>query len=535
MFDSNCTRNKSNNVYGHRYGKLLLEKYEALKDAEKEVTELVLCVQSHWIKMSKQLGFLRRVWETLDEDHQIMQNQVLQVLVSKLREAVVKIEGVLHKRDDKYKTTPNNDSTGNHGDVKRWKYALVKDCLEKAVQDLDRWQNTFDPTWFLIMKIADPVIDQQLAEESTNSSSISTAKGLRGALADEPKEKTSIFLPENGLYLAKRHEIPYSTAQMMRRPNSTKDIILDPVVCDASADVPTMTKDVRDLARRLSQTDPLTFGLLSCRGVVKTLSANSKRVGSFDFVFNVPEGLTQPKSLRSILITGDSNHALSDRFKVAKQLAKSVNYIHTYQFVHKNIRPETIVVFQDRNSVLGAPFLLGFQKFRFVEGKTKRLGDSEWERDLYRHPRRQGLNPEEDYKMQHDIYSLGVCLLEIGLWISFVNYDDNADGALPSSVLCNVDFSGKDKVKKAFDIKNTLVNLAREQLPSRMGHMYTDIVVNCLTCLDSFNVDFGDENEFQDADGVLVGVRYIEKVSPQPEPKSESETNRTRSCIKSTE
>lgn len=475
--------------------------------------ELVLCVNSHWIKMSKQLEFLRRVWKTLDEDHQIMQNQVLQVLVSKLREAVVKIEGVLYKREDKHKHTSNSNSSSKHGDVKRWKYALIKDCLEKTVQDLDRWQNTFDPTWFLIMKIADPVIDQQLAEESTNSGSISTAKGLRGALADEPKEKPSIFLPEEGLRSAGRHEIPYSTAQLVRRPNSNKELILDPVVCDSNADVPTVTKDVRDLARRLSHTDPLTFGLLSCRGVVKTLCANSNRVNSFDFVFNVPSGLTHPKSLRSILLTGDSNHSLSDRFKVAKQLAKSVNYIHTYQFVHKNIRPETIVVFQDRTSVLGAPFLLGFQKFRFVEGKTKRVGDLEWERDLYRHPRRQGLNPEEDYKMQHDIYSLGVCLLEIGLWTSFMKYAGNANSAQPSSVLCNVDFTGKDRVKKAFDIKNTLVDLAREDLPSRMGHLYTDIVANCLTCLDKGNEDFGDENEFQDADGVLVGVRYIEKVS----------------------
>jgi hypothetical protein len=34
-----------------------------------------------------------------------------------------------------------------------------------------------------------------------------------------------------------------------------------------------------------------------------------------------------------------------------------------------------------------------------------------------------------------------------------------------------------------------------------------------LTCLDKDNADFGDEREFQDADGILVAVRYIEKVS----------------------
>jgi hypothetical protein len=45
-----------------------------------------------------------------------------------------------------------------------------------------------------------------------------------------------------------------------------------------------------------------------------------------------------------------------------------------------------------------------------------------------------------------------------------------------------------------------------------MGTKYADIVETCLTCLDPDNTDFGDEREFQDADGILVGVRYIEKL-----------------------
>ena len=34
-----------------------------------------------------------------------------------------------------------------------------------------------------------------------------------------------------------------------------------------------------------------------------------------------------------------------------------------------------------------------------------------------------------------------------------------------------------------------------------------------MTCLDESNLDFGNRSEFEDEDGVLVGVRYIEKVS----------------------
>jgi hypothetical protein len=39
-----------------------------------------------------------------------------------------------------------------------------------------------------------------------------------------------------------------------------------------------------------------------------------------------------------------------------------------------------------------------------------------------------------------------------------------------------------------------------------------EVVVSCLTCLDKGNKDFGDESEFLDTDGILVGVRYVEKV-----------------------
>lgn len=72
-----------------------------------------------------------------------------------------------------------------------------------------------------------------------------------------------------------------------------------------------------------------------------------------------------------------------------------------------------------------------FSKYLFIflgwireipaRGSPNRLyGDLEWERNLYRHPVRQGLWSEEAFIMQHDIYSLGVCLIEIALWQSFI-------------------------------------------------------------------------------------------------------------------
>lgn len=47
------------------------------------------------------------------------------------------------------------------------------------------------------------------------------------------------------------------------------------------------------------------------------------------------------------------------------------------------------------------------------------------------------------------------------------------------------------------------------RLPAVMGQIYSDVVISCLTCLDKRNQRFGDEREYEDDDGTLVGVRYI--------------------------
>ena len=100
-------------------------------------------------------------------------------------------------------------------------------------------------------------------------------------------------------------------------------------------------------------------------------------------------------------------------------------------------------------------------------------------------------------------------MLEVGLWESVVLY--NEDGTCVPSLILGVlseDLPNLDPVLA----QDVLVSLARAVLPRRMGTKFARIVEICLTCLDEENADFGDEREFQDAVGVLVGVRYIEKV-----------------------
>lgn len=439
---------------------------------------------------------MSQIWESLDQEHQAIQAQTLQVLLSKLRIMDSQLDRLSKKK-----------SGLRAMDVRRWKYVGIKKHLDQSIEDLASWQKMFDPSWFLILKVSSPFIDQELSRNRLALSSFTSAYNIRDALKEQPRQEVSVFLPGDVLETALIREIPFSSAKTLQRADSDKWLVVDCIPCDPNIDVGSVRKDIRQLARKLSSVDPLVFGVLQCRGVVQI---GGNRPSSFNFIFRIPKELSnEARSLRSHL-SSNPNLTLTNRFELAKQIAKSVSYIHTLGFVHKNVRPETVLKFQTDNPRSDLFFLVGFESIRTADGRTLRSGDSIWEKNLYRHPHRQGLNPEDVYTMQHDIYSLGVCLLEIGLWESFLSYDNEMTAPLPAAAL-GVPLDGPE-FRQPDLMKEHLTTLARRDLPKRMGERYKDIVVNCLTCLDQDNADFGDQSEFEDQDGILMGVKYIEKV-----------------------
>lgn len=148
---------------------------------------------------------------------------------------------------------------------------------------------------------------------------------------------------------------------------------------------------MRGLAKILASIDldEPRSGLLSCIGVSEK-TAVLQQPPKYELAFAIPKSLQQLRSLRQLLITSYQTCPLDDRIELAKILARSVLSLHTYRFVHKNIRPETIVVFQDDRTSSSVPFLIAFESFRPVDSKSYFLSDSCWEKNLYRHPKRQG-------------------------------------------------------------------------------------------------------------------------------------------------
>ena len=63
------------------------------------------------------------------------------------------------------------------------------------------------------------------------------------------------------------------------------------------------------------------------------------------------------------------------------------------------------------------------------------LGEDEWQKRIYQHPERQGRYVGEAYHLRHDIYSLGVYILEILLWTPFVVEAPDIQGQ-PAHQIC---------------------------------------------------------------------------------------------------
>ena len=184
----------------------------------------------------------------------------------------------------------------------------------------------------------------------------------------------------------------------------------------------------------------------------------------------------RPNSRDPLLV----QHPLNQRFELARKVTCAILYVHAMGWVHKSIRTNNIIVLDTRDGLdrdatiasrfpksLGNPYLCGFHSARQDKAVSDQTGDDFREFNIYRHPARQGLHPEERYSMNHDVYSLGVVLLELGMWSPLLDF---------SSLRV---FKGTSTFTRHL-AKDFLLELAKEVLPVIMGQKYSDLVSFCL-------------------------------------------------------
>jgi len=441
------------------------------------------------------------MWDQLPPEYQTMQIQLFNGLQSRLRDAVIGLERVVG---------PLPPDGRPLKAVQKMKYTVLSSKFDLLVADIARWADVFDPSWYLLARKEEAYqVFAQVQDTCNVSYSVPPSPTLAKTMARQltanvegPSSKTgSVFLP----HADTANFLPISHSDAKQTTYDGVHFIVDRRISASPINSTSTLEDVRRLARALQKQDPATSGILKCRGVIKTEDASSMH---FDFVFNHAPGDSVPCGFRKALLH-PSGHALEARLNIARSLARSIAYLHTMKFVHKNINPESLLLFgyeQASSRNLGTAYLVGFEQFRSADAATLQAGDDSWIKNLYRHPSRQGTHPDDQYRMQHDIYSLGVCLLETGLWTSLVSATGTPSQDIADEVLANT--SETEKAKK---IKEVLITMAHRLLLA-VGTRYHDVVLACLTCMDEKDIDFGTEDDLLDDDGMVIGTRYIETV-----------------------
>ncbi|MCJ1473035.1 hypothetical protein MMC13_001684 [Lambiella insularis] len=184
----------------------------------------------------------------------------------------------------------------------------------------------------------------------------------------------------------------------------------------------------------------------------------------------------QPRSLLSFLQNGrdaDSNNmpSLENRFRLALNIAASIMLLHGKGVTHRNVNSNNIIFFVDSNSlsseekvwkgrIIRSPYLTAFHQIGL---QTAAVGADPTFSSIYQHPNLDG-SDKDAYEYSHDQYSLGLILLEIGLWMPIGKF-------------------WKSKYTR-HDFKSRLQSIYLKKLSGKCGDGYMNVVLECMTAAD---------------------------------------------------
>ena len=233
---------------------------------------------------------------------------------------------------------------------------------------------------------------------------------------------------------------------------------------------------IDNLARLLhAESKPKELQTFHCVGYF-----DQARDSRYGFVFQYPPDVgSTVVSLRELLDhyrSVEQLPTLENRYQVAFALSLSLSVLHSVDWLHKSIRSHNVLftIYRPAEAdeiVWSHPYLTGFEFSR--PDRKDELSEKPEESakyNIYRHLQSQGI-PSESFRKAFDAYSLGVVLLEIGLWrAAWKLREDNMNPA---------------------QIHASLIQHATERLAHCMGVEYRDVTLACLKGeLESSEDDF---------------------------------------------
>ena len=194
-----------------------------------------------------------------------------------------------------------------------------------------------------------------------------------------------------------------------------KPIILEWKYLEASTESK-MKYRVANVATFLAGMEDPSFHSLRCIGYSKG------SMNRYAYLFELPKpdmDILSMKPLSNLLHTPSLRPSLNNRLSVGLALAETVLQLHTTGWLHKDIRPENVLLFNHNSGSETWQTYLGGYHFARADNPLETTEDP-FSRDfseLYRHPASLGQN-RPSYRKHFDLYSLGCIMIELALWES---------------------------------------------------------------------------------------------------------------------
>lgn len=506
---------------------------EIFKSYLKAISE----AQDHWLLLDIHLSSVEADLQFLLVNANTFQPEIQTRLKSILRLLNRSLGGVIEAF--------NNAVDATTGQVGRLKWTLViKPKLARLVPEIEGWQRRFMDYVQLLRFTGYGFKQQQVdggVEEERKEKSSSTADGLSRDILQARVEEIPIDALEIPP-LTNTRENPGRTEALGHTDTKliwTSDalngdnILVECRTHGTNANIPQLKLSASKVAQILAAAGSEALKTHVLQSVGYAYLPSPKR--EIQLFLKYPVGLDVPRTLRWAL-TMTPLPSINTRLELCRQLATAIFYTHTSGLVHKSIRPESIIIFQQQPppdqpdqkiDSTGVLFLTGFQLAREDTPNTvsSTQGNQNWEYDIYTHPSRH--MPGTRYTMAHDIYSLGVNLLEIALWDSFLIFDTherarifNNEALEGGRVICDNLRAGDKEAGKR--MKELYEIAAKALLPISMGCCFRDVVIDCLGAVErGFGHANGDGDGDGDGDGAIetqeeeeekIGLEYIDRV-----------------------
>jgi len=210
--------------------------------------------------------------------------------------------------------------------------------------------------------------------------------------------------------------------------------------------------------------------ILQCKGYYR-----DKDNQRFGLIYEIPTLNLKPITLRKLIkitpIRRDRPE-LGEIFELARKIVHCVLEVHKVGWVHKSISSYNIIFLpttaSERVPVV-SPYLIGFNHSRGDRRQTATEGPADTIQRIYHHP--DYLLNDHGFRPEHDYYSVGLVLLEIGRWRTMGQLTQPMVGLT------------------LHERSEALVKECADNLRNSMGDLYCDAVMACLTN------DFGESRD----------------------------------------